>query len=270
MSFEKVIIGDATLYLGDCLQVMPEVASTSIDAVICDLPYGTTACKWDSVIPFDPLWAQYKRVLRKAGVVVLTASQPFTSALVMSNINWFRYDWVWEKDNAKGFLNANKAPLRAHESVLVFYESLGTYNPQMIETEVASHKGSVRFVDSETEVYGLFKEYQRGGKTQRYPRSVLRINTVNAAHGVVHPTQKPTRLMEYLTLTYTNAGEVVFDNSMGSGTTGVAAIRQGRKFIGIENNPEYFDIARKRIEQAYAQGKLFEPEPPKQEQGALL
>ena len=237
-----------TLLHGDCLDLMATIESGSVDMILCDLPYGTTACKWDTMIPFEPLWAQYKRVIKPNGAVVLFGSQPFTSALVMSNPAWFKLSLVWEKDKATGHLNAKKSPMRAHEDILVFCGASPTYNPQMVDTGVPSNKSAKRTRTSSAETYGKFNEYQRGGGTLRYPRSVLKMNTVNSAHGVVHPTQKPVALMEYLIRTYTNECETVLDNCMGSGTTGVACLNTGRNFIGIEKDPKYFEIARNRIE----------------------
>jgi site-specific DNA-methyltransferase (adenine-specific) len=234
--------------LGDCLERMAEIAPGSVDLVLTDPPYGTTACAWDSVIPFEPMWAAVHRVLKKNGAAVFTASQPFTSALVMSNAREFKYQWVWEKDKATGHLNAKKRPMVAHEDVLVFCGSAPPYAPQMVETGIASNKSALAKRVSSAQTYGNFSEYRRGGGTQRFPRSVLKMNTVNSAHGVVHPTQKPVVLMEYLIQTYTNEGETVLDFTMGSGTTGVACQNTGRNFIGIERDPEYFAIACKRMQ----------------------
>lgn len=236
-----------TLMHGDCIDLMAQIPDGTIDMILCDLPYGTTACKWDAAIPFDALWAHYKRVIKPNGAVVLFGSQPFTSALVMSNLSWFKYSLVWEKDKATGHLNAKKRPMVAHEDLIVFAHGVPPYNPQMVDTGVASNKSAKRDRKSSAETYGAFKEFQRGGSTLRYPRSVMRVNTVNSAHGVVHPTQKPVALCEYLIRTYTNEGETVLDNTMGSGTTGVACVNTGRRFIGIERDDKYFEIAQGRI-----------------------
>lgn len=227
------------LRLGDCLEVMAEIPDGSVDLILCDLPYGTTQNKWDSVIPFGALWAQYKRIC--GGAVVLTAAQPFTSALIMSNPKDFRYEWIWEKPCATGHLNARKQPMRKHESVVVFGK--GPYNAQGLKPfqKIArrSHKGSSN--------YGAFsaENYQ---EWTNWPVSILEFAQDRSK---VHPTQKPVALMEYLIRTYTNEGETVLDNCMGSGTTGVACANTGRHFIGIERDPEYFEIARSRIEQAH-------------------
>jgi site-specific DNA-methyltransferase (adenine-specific) len=243
-------IGNATLYLGDCLTEMDNVPDKSIDMILCDLPYGTTACKWDTVIPFEPLWKQYKRIIKDRGAIVLFGSQPFTSALVMSNPAMFKYDMVWNKGNTTGFLNAKKMPLRKHEDILVFSKSKNghyVYVPQM-RTGVMSKKG--RAVDSEMRVYGAYKSHINVNDTY-YPTSIIDMGTVYRVANV-HPTQKPVALLEYLIKTYTIAGETVLDNTMGSGSTGVACVNTGRNFIGIELDPGYFDIARTRIAQTKA------------------
>ena len=226
---------------GDCLEVMREIPDKSVDMILCDLPYGTTACKWDSVIPFEPLWEQYERVIKDHGAIVLTASQPFTTALANSNLRLFRYAWVWEKEQGVNFLMAKKQPLKVHEDILVFYKKQPTYNPQMTKGKpYISGKG-----DS-GEVTSRVKKIQTKNEGTRYPRSVIKFNREVG----LHPTQKPVALFEYLIRTYTNEGEVVLDNCIGSGTTAVAAINTGRQFIGIEKEPKYVEIANKRIEEA--------------------
>lgn len=260
-----VQIGTATLYLGDCLDVMPMIAEP-VDAIICDLPYGTTQCAWDAVIPFDQLWERYRKVAKENAAVVLFSAQPFTSLLVASNLAQFRYEWIWEKGNATGFLNAKKQPLRAHENAMVFYERQPTYNPQFTsghERKTANRK------TVNSECYGKALDLTVYDSDERYPRDVQFFSS-DKQKANYHPTQKPVQLMEYLTLTYTNAGDVVLDNCMGSGTAGVAAVNQGRRFIGIERDPRYFDIACSRIKQAVAQGKLFDDPEIKQEQGELI
>lgn len=231
-------------YLGDCLVEMGKLAPASVDMILCDLPYGTTACKWDSVIPFEPLWAEYRRVTKPNAAIVLTASQPFTSALVMSNPRWFRYQWVWEKPKATGHLDARRKPMKAHEDIAVFYAAYPTYHPQLGEGR--PYRNNHKPGDN-GDCYGAVKAYSFSNDGTRFPRSVLRFT-----HEVkpVHPTQKPVALMEYLIRTYTNPGDVVMDNTMGSGTTGVACVNTGRSFIGIERDPGYYDIACKRIEAA--------------------
>lgn len=230
----------------DCLEVMREIPDRSVDMILCDLPYGTTACKWDSVIPFEPLWAQYERVIKGNGAIVLTASQPFTTVLANSNLRLFRYAWVWEKEQGVNFLMAKKQPLKVHEDILVFYKKQPTYNPQMTKgMPYISGKG-----DS-GDVTGRVKKIQTKNEGTRYPRSVIKFNREVG----LHPTQKPVALFEYLIRTYTNEGEVVLDNCIGSGTTAVAAINTGRQFIGIEREPEYVEIANKRIAEELAKRK---------------
>jgi site-specific DNA-methyltransferase (adenine-specific) len=230
------------LLLGDCLEKMAEIPDGSVDMVMADLPYGTTQNKWDSVIPLEPLWAAYRRVCKPNAAVVLTASQPFTSALVMSNAKDFRYSLVWDKKGTTGFQIAKIMPLRRHEDVVVFYQSKPTYNPAM-ETRGAPRKKGGSKVDNGC--YGELRSKESFNNTY-YPTSVIEISNASKA-GLVHPTQKPVALMEYLILTYTNVAEVVLDNTMGSGTTGVACMNTGRSFIGIERDENYFNIARSRI-----------------------
>ena len=235
-----------SLHLGDCLEVMQYIPDKSVDLVLCDLPYGTTQNKWDSVLPLADLWSEYRRIAKPSAAIVLTAAQPFTSALVMSNTGAFKYQWVWNKSKVTGVLNAKKQPLRNHEDVLVFYQQQPTYNPQGLEacskradTGVSKGKSSGNYGKITETADGTYEQTATG-----YPRSVLEI----ASEGkTVHPTQKPVALMEYLVKTYTNEGDTVLDNTMGSGTTGVAAANTGRKFIGIERDPAYFEIARQRI-----------------------
>lgn len=276
---EPVIIGDATLYCGDCLDLMKSIPDGSVDFILCDLPYGTTQCAWDSVIPFAPLWAEYRRIAKPNAAIVLTASQPFTTDLIQSNRQWFRYSQVWLKNQTTGWGNAKKMPLRGHEDVVVFYGSLPTYNPQKIKRtakQLSRFRRTAEDVDSRggAQIYNMKSATSptRYENQFRYPDTKLEFSCVVNRHKgpLSHPTQKPVALMEYLIRTYTNEGDTVLDNCMGSGTTGVAAIQLGRKFVGIEREPKYFDIACKRIEQAYAQGQLFEPAPAKREQVALL
>lgn len=239
------------LMQGDCLKRMEEIEAGSVDLILCDLPYGTTACKWDVLIAFEPLWYSYQRVLRSGGAVVLTACQPFTSALVMSNPSLFRYELVWEKPKAIGFLYAKKRPLACHESILVFAQGWTTYNPQKTAGK-PYNRGLVKRSD-----IGLLRNGSHVGDSfgasvdgSRYPRSVLLVKNVDFEGKPVHPTQKPVALMEYLIRTYTLPGQMVLDNCMGSGTTGVACVNTRRKFIGIELDPTYFEIAQRRIAEA--------------------
>lgn len=239
-----------TLLLGDCLERMKEIPDGSVDMVMCDLPYGTTQNKWDSVIALEPLWASYRRVRKPNAAIVLTASQPFTSALVMSNLKEFRYDWSWRKSNATGHLNAKKMPMRQHEDILVFGCGTLAYRPQLFTKPSA--RASQRSVKAKGS-YGDFKEgiFREIPDEMGYPRSVVDFSTAyHAREAGLHPTQKPVALMEYLIRTYTARGEVVLDNAMGSGTTGVACANTGRSFIGIERDEKYFAIAKERIEKA--------------------
>lgn len=246
-----------TLMHGDCLELMRGIPDKSVDLILCDLPYGTTQNKWDSIIPLEPLWAQYKRI--STGAIVLTAAQPFTSILVCSNLPMFRYDWSWCKSNATGHLNAKKMPMRQHEDVLVFGVGKLLYNPQLfVKPSARSAQRSVKTKGS----YGDFNEgvFRSIPDEMGYPRSVLNFSTAyHAREAGIHPTQKPVALMEYLIRTYTNEGDTVLDNCMGSGTTGVACLNTGRKFIGIEKDEGYFQKAKDRIEN-HAQntaGELF-------------
>lgn len=249
------------LLKGDCLERMSEIPDGSVDMVLCDLPYGTTACKWDSVIPFEPLWAQYRRVCKRNAAIVLTASQPFTSALVMSNPKLFKYEMIWVKNQPSGMALANRMPMKYHESVCVFYAQQCTYNKQ------PASRGSEKAKSVVTRgVRGKHHTVINGARLNtpevRYydpenvnPKSVLEFLCVpNGGGKRLHPTQKPVALMEYLIRTYTNEGETVLDNTMGSGTTGVACAKTGRRFVGIERDDEYFDIAQNRIESAFLLG----------------
>lgn len=221
---------------------MGQIADGSVDAIICDLPYAVTARnEWDTIIPFGVLWTAYERIVKPSGAIVLTATQPFASKLVCSNLRLFKYEWIWEKTKTTGFLNAKRQPLRNHEQVLVFYAKQPTYNPQGVEVcHVECDRGSEEGVGTNYNTANpRYTQTQKG-----YPRSVLKV----ASEGkTVHPTQKPLGLMDYLIRTYTNEGEVVPDNCAGSGTTLLAARNTGRKYIGIEKEPEYYAIARRRL-----------------------
>ena len=229
---------------------MSKIPDGSVDMILCDLPYGTTACKWDTVIPFDPLWDQYKRLIKENGAIVLTASQPFTSALVMSNTGAFKYEWIWEKSKASNFLLARKQPLKAHESVLIFCFGTPLYYPQKTKGKPYSGEKRAGKKGSNSDVVNDVPNPQfRNGSADgtRYPRSVQYFATPESEGSTFHPTQKPIALLEYLIRTYTNEGETVLDNCMGSGSTGVACVNTNRRFIGIELDEKYYGIARKRI-----------------------
>lgn len=229
------------IHHGDCLDIMPSIPNGFVDLVLADPPYGTTQCKWDSIIPLGPLWAEIDRITKIDTAVVMTACQPFTSALVMSNIKQFRYCWVWEKTTATGHLNANKMPMRAHEDIVVFSKRQARYQPQ--KTSGHERKTATRIDFSE--LYGKQRESSYDS-TERYPRSVIKTSTDKQTSNL-HPAQKPIGLMEYLVKTYSAEGQTVLDFSMGSGTTGVACQNLNREFIGIELDRGYFDIAKKRL-----------------------
>ena len=236
------------LYQGDCLEKMVEVPDHTVDMIFTDLPYGATHNVWDKRISLEELWEQYKRVLKSGGVVLLFSQQPFTTDLVNSNRKWFRYEWVWQKSQPVGFLNANRMPLRSHENIVVFYEHLPTYNPQKTPGKPYTSKGA-----RHTTNYGRFKQIptiNRDG--MRYPRDVVTFSNGGNA-GKIHPTEKPVGLLEYMIRTYTDEGETVLDSCMGSGSCGVACQHLGRSFIGIEKGMGYFEAAKKRIEEAAKQ-----------------
>ena len=231
---------------GDCLELMKDIPDKSIDMILCDLPYGTTDCKWDNVIPFETLWEQYNRIIKDNSAICLFGQQPFTSKLINSNLKLFRYEWIWQKTKSTGFMNAKKMPLKSHENILIFYKKLPTYNPQGIVNNVSikagrSEKGNIR-------VYGKTgcgnPDYIQ--TASNYPKDVITFsNPSNKGHK--HPTQKPVALLEYLIRTYTNEGEIVLDNCMGSGSTCVACVNTNRHYIGFELDPQYYDIACKRL-----------------------
>lgn len=236
---------------GDCLELMKAIPDKSVDLILCDLPYGTTACKWDTVIPFQALWVQYNRIIKDKSAIILTASQPFTSALIMSNPKDFKVEWIWEKNAGSNFGATRWQPMKEHESVLVFCKSTANYNPIM---EARSASGLARVqtevnYNTSTEVYGdgFGNKVSSKRPDQRYPRSIQKFNRERG----LHPTQKPVALMEYMIKTYTNEGDIVLDNCMGSGTTGVACANTGRNFIGMEMEDKYFEIAKTRVESAF-------------------
>ncbi len=228
---------------------MKSISDKSIDMILCDLPYGTTQCKWDTIIPFESLWEQYERIIKDNGAIVLTASQPFTSALVMSNTKMFKYEIIWQKTHPKGHLNAKKMPMRAHENVLVFYKKPPIYNPQMTH----DHKRKVANTDYIREsdgnsCYGREVRKTSYDSTDRYPLDVQIFSNADQSNKI-HTTQKPVKLFEWLIKTYTNENELVLDNCMGSGTTAIAAINTNRNYIGFELDNTYYDLASKRIKE---------------------
>ena len=233
------------IYNEDCLEGMKKIADGSVDMILCDLPYGTTQCKWDTVIPFEPLWEQYKRVIKPNGAIALFGSEPFTSTLIVSNIEQFKYNWIWQKNKATGFLNAKKQPLNDNETVSIFYKKQCTYNPQMTVAEKVYKRGIV--TRNKSDCYGSERSFRQEDTGKRYPKRIQYFNN-NFTREQLHPTQKPVALFEYLIKTYTNTGELVLDNCMGSGTTAIACMNTGRNFIGFEMDKGYYDIACDRIE----------------------
>ena len=245
-----------TVLHGDCLELMKDIPAGSIDMILCDLPYGTTYNKWDSLIPFQPLWEQYTRVIKENGIIALTASQPFTSALVMSNVNWFKHEWIWLKNKGSNFANTVREPFKEHESVLIFSKGKWTYNKQMQE-RTGSGLSRVKYkfhLESKTENYRDFKG--RGEVSMpntRVPSSWQKFKTETG----LHPTQKPVALFEYLINTYTNEGETVLDNCSGSGTTAIACINTNRNYILMEKEQKYYNIIKKRIVKHTIQPAFF-------------
>ncbi len=249
------------LMKGDCLERMKEIESGSVDMILTDPPYGTTACKWDSIIPLEPMWEQLKRIIKPKGIIVLMAQTPFDKVLGASNLPMLKYEWIWEKTAATGHLNAKKMPMKAHENalvfsddpeehwnMLVFYDKLPTYNAQKTQGNKPTNSYTKKH-NSDGECYGKTISVSGGGNTDRYPRSV-QVFSSDKQKIKLHPTQKPVALMEYLIKTYTNEGDTVLDFTMGSGSTGVAAKNLDRGFIGIELDDKYFQIAKQRIEEA--------------------
>lgn len=241
------------LLKGDCLKLMQDIPDKSIDMILCDLPYGTTRCRWDSVIEFEPLWQQYERIIKDNGAILLFSTQPFTARLINSNLKLYRYEWIWHKTQAKGHLNAKKMPLRAHENIEVFYKKPPTYNPQ----KTTGHKRKVAKNNYVREAdggscYGREKRKTVYDSCERYPVDVVKVSSGDQTKRY-HVTQKPVELLEYLIKTYTNEGETVLDNCMGSGSTGVACVNTGRQFIGMELEDKYYKTACERIRKAELQ-----------------
>jgi len=241
------------LFMGDCLEIMPQIPDKSIDMILCDLPYGTTACKWDTIIPFEPLWEQYKRIIKDNGAIVLTASQPFTSALVMSNIKMFKYCWYWRKERGTNFATAKYMPMKVVEECVVFSKNKTIYNPELRKVKPykhvlplpkdnhSQHLSSSSLDDNGERIYKTYDTAQ--------PENVLEIPRDNMyKNGSLHPTQKPVALFEYLIKTYTNEGDLILDNCAGSGTTGVACKNLKRKFILIEKEEKYCEIIKERLQ----------------------
>jgi site-specific DNA-methyltransferase (adenine-specific) len=228
------------IHQGDCLELMKQIDDKSVDMILCDLPYGTTACKWDTIIPFDKLWEQYKRIIKDNGAIVLTASQPFTSALIMSNIEWFKCEWIWQKTRFSNQMLAKFQPLKIHENVLIFSNGRTNYYPQgLVRVDKITKQGkkvtdNVGGGERKTEYYQDFGNY---------PKSIQLFKNETG----LHPTQKPVELFEYLIRTYSNEGDIVLDNCVGSGTTAIACINTNRNFIGMEKEESYIEICNNRI-----------------------
>lgn len=240
---------------GDCLEILPNIPGGSVDLILCDLPYGVTSCKWDSIISLEPLWAEYKRILKPSGAIVLTASQPFTSALVTSNPEMFKYEYTWVKSKPSGFQNAKRMPMKKHESVLVFYREQPTYNQQnLVKLEKPITSGRARLNNDIQHNLGVAGNLEHKTTHTGWQDSVL--NFANpSGRGHLHPTQKPVPLMEYLVKTYSNEGDLVLDNCAGSGTTAIACINTKRNYLLIEKDEKYYEIAKKRIENHIPQGE---------------
>lgn len=241
-------MSEIRLIHGDCLDKMKDIPDISIDAIITDPPYGTTACKWDSVIPFEPMWEQLKRVIKPNGAIVLFGSQPFTSALIMSNLKMFKYDWVWHKSRSGSAITAKYRPVKLHEDILVFCKNSPKYNPQMTQGKPYYRKSSNNRKNDHK--LGVNSNMETRNEGTRYPITIQYFKQDWSKQQQIHPAQKPVALMEYLIKTYTNEGETVLDFTMGSGTTGVACVNTNRNFIGIELDENYFNIAKDRIEEA--------------------
>jgi site-specific DNA-methyltransferase (adenine-specific) len=251
------------LYNGDCLELMQNIPNESIDMILCDLPYGTTACKWDTIIPFDKLWEQYERIIKPNGAIVLFGSQPFTSLLIKSNIRMFKYEWIWEKTMPTGVAQSSYMPMKYHENIVVFYNKKPTFNKILAdrnESSLSRAKYKIQGSSDKSNHINMGKQEPTFyNPTKVNPKSVLKFNSVpNTPKGSkLHPTQKPIELFEYLVKTYTNENDLVLDNCIGSGTTAISCINTNRKCIGIEKDKEYFDKAMQRINNHTAQTKLF-------------
>ena len=245
------------LYHGDCLEVMKDIPDKSVDMILCDLPYGTTVCKWDCVIPFELLWDQYGRIIKDNGAIVLFGIQPFTTIMINSNINNFKHQWIWDKKNGSNFMQLKRHPNKVHEDIIVFGNNGKTVNyyPQMTKSKMRT-KGNEKSYSEDGVYYGHTNIKTKSDLC--YPKSIIEFSNAGRIGKAkkVHPTQKPVGLLEYLIKTYTNEGEVVLDNCMGSGSTGVACINTNRKFIGIELDEKYFEVAKERIEEAQSNSKF--------------
>ena len=246
--------GKKEILLGDCLELMKDIPNGSIDMILADLPYGTTACKWDTIIPFEPLWEQYKRVIKDNGVIVLFGTEPFSSLIRMSNLKEYRYDIIWEKSRFTNFLFVKKQIAKVHENISVFYKKQPTYNPQMEKGEPYFRKGTGKPKTKDLMDKPAIDNGKENGSGDRYPKSIQKFPFHNV--GNYHPTEKPIELLEFLVKTYTNEGELVLDNTAGSGTTAIACLKTKRQFIVMEKEQKYYDIILKRVADF---NKNFEP-----------
>ena len=251
------------LYHGDCLEIMDKLIEqgTKVDCIIADPPYGTTSCKWDSVIPFDAMWERLNKLIKPNGAIVLFGNEPFSSNLRMSNIKNYKYDWKWDKVVGSNFVQAKRQPLRIYEDVVVFYEKQPTYNPQMTERDKDKKRtrGNSRLKENQINSLTQIKKSKHDDCNLKYPVNKLLYNRLEKelnSKYVLHPTQKPVDLLEYLVKTYTNENETVLDFTMGSGSTGVACVNTNRKFIGIELDDKYFEVAKELIEEAQNNSKF--------------
>lgn len=255
---------DIKLWHGDCLELMKDIPDKSVDAIICDLPYevlnrGNKNAKWDKIIPLDKLWNQYCRLIKDNGAIVLFSQGKFTARLILSNERMWRYNLIWDKINRPtGFLNANRMPLRIHEDICVFYKSQPVYNPQFTEGNYNHKRGGAGNGSNKCKngCYGNFVQTEVVMTKKKYPTSIIRVSKEHKKDNFFHPTQKPVALIEWLVKTYTNENELVLDNTMGSGTTGIACVNTNRKFIGIELDDDYYDIACKRVKEAISNKQL--------------
>ena len=246
------------IYNEDCLIGMQRIPDKSVDMILCDLPYGVTSCDWDNVIPFEPLWGQYKRIIKDNGAIVLTASQPFTSALVMSNIKMFKYEWIWHKSKCGSAFTSKFRPQQKHENIIVFGNGKTKYNPQMVlgEPYYRKRKSNKNGLKPNNHKLGVISESETINNGERYPETVQYFQQKWRRQDQIHPCQKPVALFEYLIKTYTNEGETVLDNCMGSGTTAIACMNTNRNFIGFEMDKTYYQIACDRIQNALREPRL--------------
>ena len=256
---QQCSVSGSALFNADCMDILPLIPDKSVQLILADLPYGTTACKWDIVLPLDKLWEHYERIIKDDGAIVLTCQQPFTSALIMSNTKLFKYEWIWDKRNVTGHLIAKFMPMKQHESILIFCKNKTIYNPQfeiISEDDYRySNTGRIRKTKKDT-VYGDIFGGRQTETGKRFPKSILSITNTNSV-GKKHPTEKPLTLFEYLIKTYTNENDLVLDNCAGSGTTAIACLNTKRQFIVMEKEPKYYDIILKRVGDF---NKKFEPQ----------